>query len=92
MPPAVASFFGSNAPGYVPPPAAATLGQQGEYKMIVARVALGLQTEGHAGMRRPPDGYDSVHGGASASASSVYCHVVFDNESAYPEYVITLRR
>lgn len=92
MPPAVASFFGSMAPGYVLPPAAATLGQQGEYKMIVARVALGLQTAGHAGMRRPPDGYDSVYGGASTSVSSVYCHVVFDNESAYPEYVITLRR
>jgi hypothetical protein len=64
-----------------------------QYKMIIARVALGKQTTGQAGMRRPPDGYDSVNSGKAGgvrSNSKPYCHVVFDNDLCYPEYLITL--
>jgi hypothetical protein len=67
--------------------------------MIVARVALGNQTLGVAGMRKPPDGYDSVNSGAHVLASlqrlgtdGKYCHVVFDNDQCYPENVITLAK
>jgi hypothetical protein len=88
-------------------------------KMVVARAALGLQTQGASGMRKPPDGYDSVNSGntqvpgvnvGTGSAWAIgrgrgrgkqqqqpqqqqlyFCHVVFDNDVAYPEYVITLR-
>jgi hypothetical protein len=64
-------------------------------KMIIARVALGKQTTGQAGMRRPPDGYDSVNSGTAGarrgrSTSKPYCHVIFDNDQCYPEYLITL--
>jgi hypothetical protein len=85
-------------------------------KMVVARVALGHQTQGTSGMRKPPDGFDSVNSG-NAGVPGVnmrgsswgvgrggsrgkkqqqqqqqlyFCHVVFDNDVAYPEYVITL--
>jgi hypothetical protein len=64
--------------------------------MIIARVLLGNQTQGVAGMRRPPDGYDSVNSGRHGMANQdnhsngVYCHVVFDNDQCYPEYVVTL--
>jgi hypothetical protein len=89
-------------------------------KMAVARVAFGHQTQGASGMRKPPDGYDSVNSGntpvpgVNPSLGSgwglgrgrgrgkqqqqrqqqqqlYFCHVVFDNDVAYPEYVITLR-
>ncbi|KAF6249726.1 hypothetical protein COO60DRAFT_936205 [Scenedesmus sp. NREL 46B-D3] len=92
--------------------------QGGVLKMVVARVALGRQAQGASGMRKPPDGYDSVNSGntqvpgVSMSVGSAwgvgrgksrpkqpkqqqhqlhFCHVVFDNDMAYPEYVITLR-
>lgn len=81
--------FGNGMPG-----AAQHGGQQGGrvYKMIIARVALGRQALGQAGMRRPPDGYDSVNSGsAHATAGNPYCHVIFDNDLVYPEYLVTLR-
>ena len=55
--------------------------------MVLARVALGRQCAGSAGLRRPPAGYHSVHGVLGADTVSV----VFDNHQCYPEYVITLR-
>lgn len=62
------------------------------YKMVIARVALGQQAQGQAGMRRPPDGYDSVNSGrVQVQAGNPYCHVIFDNDQAYPEYLVTLR-
>jgi hypothetical protein len=102
--------------------AAAAAQQQQQYhqgrvlKMVVARVALGHQAQGASGMRKPPDGYDSVNSGNTqvpgVNMSSgrgwgvgrgkqqhqhqqhqhqlYFCHVVFDNDVAYPEYVITL--
>lgn len=65
-----------------------------QYKMILARVALGKQTLGVAGMRRPPDGFDSVNSGNAhvhgrAQGTEHWCHVVFNNDQCYPEYLIT---
>lgn len=94
---------GMPAPGTMPGPGtSAPNGQAGPsgqpvYKMIVARVALGNQTVGAAGMRRPPDGFDSVNSGQHGKAlvnlqsqAGLYCHVVFDNDQCYPEYLVTL--
>jgi hypothetical protein len=64
--------------------AAAPAQHAGCYQMILARVLLGRQVVGAPGMRRPPPGFESVHGNGM-------CHVVFDNDQAYPEYVITFR-
>ncbi len=52
--------------------------------MILARVLLGRQVVGAPGLRRPPAGCESVHGNGM-------CHVVFDNDQAYPEYIITFK-
>lgn len=41
------------------------------YKMLVARVALGRQATGQHGMRKPPDGYDSVNSGSAAVPGAV---------------------
>lgn len=101
-------MLGVMAAGMMPPGAAGAAAawvqgarQQGRgvYKMIVARVALGRQTQGASGMRRPPDGFDSVHSGAAGvpnlragqQAQGQYCHVVFDNDQCYPEYLVTLQ-
>lgn len=71
--------------------------QNQHWKMIVARVPLGRQTDGRHGLTATPEGYDSVNSGsrgligAGALPGSLYCHVVFDNDQAYPEYVITLK-
>ena len=72
----------------------------GLVKMIVARVVLGQQQPGNGGMKRPDAAYDSVYGigtvgavvGQTGCASNAYCHVIFDNHQAYPEYVLTLKR
>jgi hypothetical protein len=64
-------------------PLAAAGGGRSHLKMVLARVTLGRQCDGQAGMRRPPPGFDSVRGGAAA-------HVVFDNAQALPEYIITM--
>jgi len=96
-------------PAAVAPPAAVAGGRagaaagragRGVYKMIIARVALGQQTQGANGMRRPPDGYDSVNSGGhgmgnvhqtARGGGGMYCHVVFDNDQCYPEYLVTLQ-
>jgi hypothetical protein len=56
----------------------------GCFRMLVARVALGRQAAGTAGMRRPPEGFHSVFGlpnyGAGTGpprADRCYCHVIF---------------
>ena len=54
-------------------------------RIILARVLLGRQCPGGSGLRRAPPGFDSVTG----SVSKGY-HVVFDNNQAYPAYVVTL--
>jgi hypothetical protein len=68
--------------------------------MFVARCALGRQIAGQAGLRRPPQGYDSVHGGggmghtglvAGAPQGKFFAHVLFDNQQSYPEYLVTFR-
>lgn len=65
----------------------------GTKEMFVCRVAVGSHTQGKHGMKRPPpksgkkaeagELYDSVHNGHPISM-----YIVFDNNQAYPEYVI----
>jgi hypothetical protein len=59
--------------------------------LLVARVLLGRQCEGKHGLKRAPDGFDSVHAPQQPTVPGRY-HVIFDNSSAYPDYVITLQR
>jgi len=59
----------------------------GKQKMLLCRVICGSTTNGKHGLRRPPEKshgvlYDSV----TNAGKSVY--VVFDNNQAYPEYLI----
>jgi hypothetical protein len=66
------------------------------WQMIVARVPLGTQAVGRSGLTAPPEGFDSVnsggaHVGGINNPGSLYCHVVFDNDQCYPEYVVTLK-
>jgi len=61
--------------------------QSGKQKMLLCKVICGSSTNGKHGLRRPPEKnkgilYDSVTNGGK----SVY--VVFDNNQAYPEYLI----
>ncbi len=67
--------------------------------MIVARVDLGKQTNGCGGLMACPAGFDSVNSGSRGLGSnagmlpgSLFCHVVFDNDQAYPEWVVTLKK
>lgn len=70
--------------------------------MLVARVALGQQTLGVAGMRRPPAGFDSANSGNAGLVGAqvqvggpnrkFWCHVIFENQQAYPEYLVTFAR
>lgn len=63
----------------------------GTLTLLAARVLLGRQCEGKYGMRRPPEGFDSVFDKPQDSSSSKGRYlVIFDNSSAYPEYVITV--
>lgn len=78
------------------------------WQMIVARVPLGSQTTGHSGISQAPEGFDSVNSGnraagggvglvgvpagAAAGIGNLYCHVVFDNDQAHPEYVVTFKK
>lgn len=55
-----------------------------DYAMLLCRVTLGRVTQGARGMRRPPDGFDSVVG----SSSGPLMYAVFDNNQAYPEYLV----
>jgi hypothetical protein len=64
-------------------------GNPSHLQIILARVALGRQCAGRAGMQRPPQGFESVTGGLAGPDTA---HVVFDNAQAYPEYVVTLTR
>lgn len=59
----------------------------GHLKMVLAKVLLGRQAPGKSGMRKPPTGCDSVTGVVGHEAT----HVVFDNDQAYPLYIVTLR-
>lgn len=65
----------------------------GTQLMIVARVLTGTYTVGRKGMRVPPlcersqDSYDSVVD--DFSDPSMY--VVFHDDQAYPEYLITFK-
>jgi hypothetical protein len=60
--------------------------------LLVARVLLGRQCEGKHGLKRAPDGFDSVHASHQQPNVPGRYHVIFDNSSAYPDYVITLQR
>jgi hypothetical protein len=55
-------------------------------KIILARVLLGRQCPGQYGLRRAPPDYDSVTGSITPDTA----HVVFDNDQAYPAYIVTL--
>lgn len=33
-----------------------------------------------------------LQAGAIANVGNLYCHVVFDNDQAYPEYVVTFKK
>jgi hypothetical protein len=82
--------------------AAATLAPghaSGVVKMVLARVVLGQQQVGKGYMKRPHPSKDSVYGNSGqrakrkgGCASGVFCHVIFDNNQAYPEYVISLKQ
>jgi hypothetical protein len=63
----------------------------GTLTLLVARVLLGRQCEGKHGLKRAPDGFDSVTTTQQLTVPGSY-HVVFDNSSAYPDHVITLQR
>jgi hypothetical protein len=63
----------------------------GTLTLLVARVLLGRQCEGKHGLKRAPDGFDSVHDTQQLTVPGRY-HVIFENSSAYPDYVITLQR
>eukprot|EP00195_Chlamydomonas_chlamydogama_P008603 CAMPEP_0202891176 /NCGR_PEP_ID=MMETSP1392-20130828/1308_1 /ASSEMBLY_ACC=CAM_ASM_000868 /TAXON_ID=225041 /ORGANISM="Chlamydomonas chlamydogama, Strain SAG 11-48b" /LENGTH=906 /DNA_ID=CAMNT_0049574859 /DNA_START=9 /DNA_END=2729 /DNA_ORIENTATION=+ len=62
----------------------------GTHTIILSRVVLGNSAPGGCGLRRPPSGSDSVHGGPGAFVpGSRHCnYVVFDNFQAYPEYLV----
>jgi hypothetical protein len=62
----------------------------GTLTLLMARVLLGRQCEGRSGLKRAPDGFDSVHDTQQLTVPGRY-HVIFDNSSAYPEYVVTLQ-
>ncbi|XP_065840484.1 uncharacterized protein [Oscarella lobularis] len=70
--------------------------QEGNRYMFVCKVLVGDYVEGRAGLRRPPpkhsvnrsfDLYDSV----CDNVHDPNLFVVFDNEQAYPDYMITFR-
>lgn len=78
---------------------AAAQQEDDHWQMIVARVPLGSQTIGRGGLTQTPEGFDSVNSGdrmagyqAATNANNLYCHVVFDNDQCYPEYVVTLTK
>lgn len=97
-PPGAAAAAGPAAAGAPPPgTAAAAAADDDHWQMIVARVPLGTQAVGRSGLTAPPEGFDSVNSGGAYTAGlnnpgSLYCHVVFDNDQCYPEYVVTLKR
>ncbi|CAD7699843.1 unnamed protein product [Ostreobium quekettii] len=74
-----------NAPGQAPVVA-----------MLLCRVSLGRSAPGRVGLRRPPEGADSV---AETTAPKPHgqrlreptMHAVFDNAQAYPEYLVYYR-
>jgi hypothetical protein len=43
-------------------------------------------------MKRAPDGCESVYDSRSDANGLGRNHVIFDNSSAYPEYVITVKK
>ena len=69
--------------------------------VLLARVCLGQQQEGHEQLEVLDKGFDSAYGPSpfgervvqrpSGDVRGAYCHVVFRTYQAYPEYVITLR-
>jgi len=64
--------------------------------MLLCRVALGRSAPGRVGLRRPPEGADSV---AETTAPKPHgqrlreptMHAIFDNAQAYPEYLVYYR-
>jgi hypothetical protein len=64
----------------------------GSLTLLVARVLLGRQCQGKYGMKRAPDGCESVYDSRSDANGLGRNHVIFDNSSAYPEYVITVKK
>eukprot|EP00803_Ostreobium_quekettii_P010434 evm.model.scf_4.3 EVM.evm.TU.scf_4.3 scf_4:99448-108868(-) len=52
--------------------------------MLLCRVALGRSARGQLGLRKPPEGFDSV----TDATRNHSMYAIFDNAQAYPEYVI----
>eukprot|EP00803_Ostreobium_quekettii_P007116 evm.model.scf_19.4 EVM.evm.TU.scf_19.4 scf_19:54331-70557(+) len=58
------------------------------HAMLLCRVALGRIGQGASGLRRPPDGADSVANNLGSPSELV----IFDNAQAYPEYIVFYRQ
>lgn len=57
----------------------------GTRAMFLCRVVLGRIGMGSSGLRKPPEGKDSV------SSGSQHIFAVFDNAQAYPEYLVSYK-
>jgi len=59
----------------------------GKQKMLLCRVLCGSSAGGKHGLRRPPEKKSGIlHDSVNNGGKTVY--VVFDNNQAYPEYLI----
>ena len=56
-------------------------------RMFIAKILTGKCGQAVHGLRRPPDGYDSVGG----KVHNRGVRVVFDRMQCYPEYIITVQ-
>ncbi len=58
---------------------------KGDTHMLLVSMLTGKATQGMAGLKEPPAGYDSVVNGAEM-------YVVFEGRRVYPRWIITYKK